>query len=213
LYKDKSEDGHVADLEIELIKDTSSVFVPDVYWMGCMAICQHATALHEDNLTDSMQWIWRASGINEFRGRWRIITHVSSKETRIPFTFLHGRSLETATLCALWAANGGIPGDATFTSTEPMRLASDTAVSAKLPDNIEQLPKKPAASLERVGHLLDKEDAARKAGLHAAFFSTQHQEEYEKRTKPIEAPNESERPTKTLRATTPSNPSSSPTAT
>lgn len=199
LYKDNSKDGHVADLEIELIKDTSSVFVPDVYWMGCMAIRQKTDAFADDNLMDSMQRIWRASGLNGYRGRWRITTHVNIKEKRIPFTFLHGRSLETATLCALWAANGGIPGDTTFTSTQPMRLASDTAVSAKLPNDIEQMTKKPSALLGKVGHLLDKEEAARKAGLHAAFFSTQHQEEYENRTKPIEAPEESEKSTKTLR--------------
>jgi len=158
-----SRGGEMALLTIDLVHDGGSVFCPDPLGMGL-------TTLKSD-LRESMQHVFDLSGLRNqgCRGRWRITTHQPEAEgpdqADLHVPYFHGRSLEAATCCILWAALGAIPGREEI-AKELLPLDSKATISAELGDRDGEDRDPRRISLKLVDALPFKRDAAERAGLN-----------------------------------------------
>jgi formylglycine-generating enzyme required for sulfatase activity len=128
LYDPDEAQGRVALLTVTLVRDYGA-FCPDPLAMGLTALRKRPDAagdgydadLDPQNILDSMQRIWRLTGLSHqgYRGRWSLTALTGETVQGLPkpgganpliVPSLSGRSAEAAVCCALWSA-GGRSGD------------------------------------------------------------------------------------------------------
>ncbi len=165
--------GDVALLTVELIYDGNSGFCPDPLEMGLL--CLMAGDQRHRNIQRSMQEVWKRAGLNRgIRGRWRVTAYGRAETEKQPRTLgyqcLEGRSLEAATLAAIWAAHGGIPDEiSSGDASESLAMERTVAISACLSD--EQSAMLSGLRLETVDDVETKLDAAKAEKLDTVLLA------------------------------------------
>lgn len=123
-------EGFVGILRVELLEDGIVGITPDLAVLGANVIHTPGNSdLH--NLHKSVIRIWELAGLKNCRARWSVRPFQSDDEKNpraLKLEYLDGRSMEAALLVALWAANGGIPGD-DYQSKTAFRMEPKVAVS------------------------------------------------------------------------------------
>lgn len=120
-------DASVFILTVQLFADGTEGIVPELRSLGSIAL--------EDNLCTSTLEIWRKSGLSGKRAVWSLRPYSLGADKvgdSIRLSKLGGHSMEAALLAALWAANGGIPGDEEFQSIVPLEMEKRIAVTASV---------------------------------------------------------------------------------
>ena len=120
-------DASVFILSVKLFADGTEGIVPELRSLGSIVL--------EDNLCTSSLEIWRKSGLSGKRAVWSLRPYSFGADKTgdaIRLSTLGGHSMEAALLAALWAANGGIPGDDEFQSALSLEMEKRIAVTASV---------------------------------------------------------------------------------
>ncbi len=165
--------GLVALLTIELLQDGGSGFTPIPESLGL-------TALNPE-FHSAMQRAWMLSGIQGWRGRWKLSQFPTSTGT-LDVPLLSGRSLEAATCATLWSAYGCIPGTDQTTPDPPIKSRTQpfsttdlrTAITAQLGD-LPKNGKRDEIPLAPITGLVSKYKAARDAELEVVIVAKEQE--------------------------------------
>ncbi len=162
--------GFVGILRVELIRDGISAITPDLSTFGACTI--HSTdASNVDSLHESVLRMWKLAGLEECRARWSIRPFqagADKTETPLSKRQLAGRSMEAAMLSALWAANGGIPGD-DYRSDKAFAMEPKVAVTGVVTDRRD--PEPGSFEIDAVYGILSKLKEAKNLRLESVVLA------------------------------------------
>jgi hypothetical protein len=153
-------------LRVELFEDGIVGIFPRLSSFGSILL--------DDDLCESTVRVWKASRVVGKRIVWSLNPYTVSESDKvggcIRLTRVGGRSMEAAMLAAIWAANGGIPGDTEFQMPSSCRMERSIAVTASIqPDDSKADGR---FLLSRVEYTDVKLRAARKEELYGVLISS-----------------------------------------
>ena len=159
--------GFAGILKIELIRDGISCITPDLAAFG-------ACRLHDESghsLHESVLKMFKLSGLSGVRARWGVRPHdfMADSTSMWPRRQLNGRSLEAAMLSALWAANGGIPGD-TYQAPAAWAMEPGIAVTGMVTE-VKEDDQPGAFLIDAVRGVPEKLRAAQAARLYSVILA------------------------------------------
>lgn len=119
--------GKIGWLTVELFAGAGPL-IPDPFSLGLTLLSRGKDGFHE-----AMQRAWWRSGLSDrlLHARWRLAPYWGENPNALAVPVLHGRSLEIAVCCALWAANGAAPDEAEH---GPVELDDRAVVTAMFSD-------------------------------------------------------------------------------